>query len=62
MGLADRIGTLDPGKLADLAVFDIDMSSTADTLAAIIEAGSGRAIATILGGDIRFARDTAVTG
>ncbi|MGW1738301.1 amidohydrolase family protein [Nocardia sp. NPDC001965] len=56
MGLADRIGTLEPGKLADMAVVDIAGSTAADTLAAVVEAGAGRALATIISGEIRFDR------
>lgn len=57
MGLADRIGTLELGKLADMAVFDVDMTTAADTVAAIVESGQGRAIATIVAGETRYARD-----
>jgi len=57
MGLSDQIGVLEPGKLADIAVLDIDMPTAADTVAAVTESGEGRAVATIIAGEVRHARD-----
>lgn len=60
MGLQDRFGTLAAGKLADITVLGIDEPSAADTLAAVVESGEGSAEATIIDGEIRFARETAL--
>lgn len=62
MGLSDEIGTLEPGKLADITVLDIDAATAADTVAAVVEAGEGRAVATIIAGEVRYARDAARSG
>lgn len=59
MGLAvgpDRVGHLSVGARADLAVFDVATGSVPDTLAELVEAGAGRASATIIGGIIRAER------
>lgn len=60
MGLGDEFGTLTAGKLADITVLGIEESTAADTLAAIVEAGEGSAVATIIDGETRFER-TAVS-
>jgi cytosine/adenosine deaminase-related metal-dependent hydrolase len=57
MGLSGQIGVLEPGKLADMTVLDIDMPTAADTVAAVVEFGEGRAVATIIAGEVRHARD-----
>lgn len=60
MGLDHRFGTLETGKLADITVLGIEEASAADVLAAVVEAGEGSAEATIIDGEIRFARETAL--
>jgi cytosine/adenosine deaminase-related metal-dependent hydrolase len=62
MGLSDEIGALEPGKLADMTVLDVDMSTAADTVAAVVESGEGRAVATIIAGEVRHARDEERSG
>ncbi len=48
-----RIGHLQVGARADLAFFDVPAG--ADTLAELVEAGAGRAAATVIGGEVRWA-------
>lgn len=47
----DRTGYLAVGALADLAFFDVEPGS--DALVELVEAGAGRAAATVIGGDVR---------
>jgi cytosine/adenosine deaminase-related metal-dependent hydrolase len=56
MGLADRIGSLEPGRSADMAVIDVDASRAHDICAAIVEGGGGMTEATIVAGEVRFRR------
>jgi aminodeoxyfutalosine deaminase len=62
MGLSGEIGVLEPGKLADITVLDIDLPTAADTMAAVVESGEGRAVATIIAGETRYARDAQPSG
>ncbi|PZE81763.1 amidohydrolase family protein [Curtobacterium sp. MCBD17_032] len=58
MGLAvgpDRIGHLAVGARADLAVFDVDARTVPDALAELVEDGAGRAVATVVRGEVRTA-------
>ena len=60
-----RTGYLAVGALADLAFFDIPVASVEDTLAALVEHGTGRAAAaTVIAGRLRAASGeyTAQTG
>ncbi|WP_347876894.1 amidohydrolase family protein [Rathayibacter sp. PhB151] len=54
MGAAESFGTLVPGALADLAVLEVSGSSSDDVLAAVVEAGEGTALATIISGEVRW--------
>ncbi|WP_308197781.1 amidohydrolase family protein [Rathayibacter sp. VKM Ac-2926] len=54
MGAAESFGTLVPGALADLAVLSVSGSSSDDVLAAVVEAGEGTALATIISGEVRW--------
>ncbi|WP_244255904.1 amidohydrolase family protein [Rathayibacter sp. VKM Ac-2760] len=54
MGAAESFGTLVPGALADLAVLGVSGSSSDDVLAAVVEAGEGTALATIISGEVRW--------
>ncbi|NQX17148.1 amidohydrolase family protein [Rathayibacter sp. VKM Ac-2857] len=54
MGAAESFGTLVPGALADLAVLAVSGSSSDDVLAAVVEAGEGTALATIISGEVRW--------
>lgn len=56
LGMSHRIGTLEPGKLADFAVLEVDARRGRDVLATIVEAGEGSAIGTVIAGTIRFDR------
>ncbi|WP_307786075.1 amidohydrolase family protein [Rathayibacter sp. SD072] len=56
MGAADSFGALVPGALADLAVLDVSAATADDVVAAIVEAGEGTALATIISGEVRWAR------
>jgi 5-methylthioadenosine/S-adenosylhomocysteine deaminase len=60
LGLADEIGTLEPGKRADLAVVSLDGSSFLpweDPAAAVVLGGSPpRVAATLVDGEIRYER------
>lgn len=51
----DRIGQLAVGAWADLALFDIPVGSTEDTIEALVTAGENTAAATIVAGSVRFA-------
>ena len=60
LGLADEIGSLEPGKLADLAVVSLEGSPFLpweDPSAAVVLGGSPqRVAATLVGGEIRYER------
>ncbi|WP_328353604.1 amidohydrolase family protein [Mycobacterium sp. NBC_00419] len=56
LGMADRFGTLEPGRLADFTILGIDAHTGADALAEIVESGAGKTIATVIGGETRFSR------
>ena len=60
LGLADEIGTLDPGKRADLAVLSLEGSPFLpweDPAAAVVLGGSpGRVAATLVDGEVRYER------
>jgi cytosine/adenosine deaminase-related metal-dependent hydrolase len=49
----DRTGYLAVGALADLAFFDVPAGH--DAVAELVEAGAGRAVATVISGELRFA-------
>ncbi|WEO76315.1 amidohydrolase family protein [Cryobacterium sp. SO2] len=51
-----RIGSLDVGALADFAVLDTLAPTAHDVVAALVEAGDGHNLATIISGDIRWQR------
>ncbi|RLP79218.1 cytosine deaminase [Mycetocola lacteus] len=53
----DRIGQLVVGALADLAFFDIPVTTPAETLADLVEGGGGRVARTIIAGVERFRRE-----
>ncbi|WP_084128960.1 amidohydrolase family protein [Demequina sp. NBRC 110055] len=59
-----RTGYLAVGARADLAFFDVPVTSITDTLTTLAEAGDGHAAATIMGGRVRHAstRFTEQTG
>lgn len=48
LGLEDVVGTLESGKRADFAVFDVDSVGT------LVRAGAGSCLATVAGGMIRW--------
>ncbi|CAN5219192.1 amidohydrolase family protein [soil metagenome] len=50
---ATRAGHLAVGAMADLAFFDVSTAHVDDTLAELVEAGAGRAAATVIGGVLR---------
>ncbi|OOB92348.1 amidohydrolase family protein [Rathayibacter sp. VKM Ac-2630] len=56
MGAAESFGALVPGALADLAVLEVSAATADDLVAAIVEAGEGTALATIISGEVRWAR------
>ncbi len=60
LGLADEIGTLEPGKRADLAIVSLEGSPFLpweDPAAAVVLGGSpGRVAATLVGGEVRYER------
>jgi 5-methylthioadenosine/S-adenosylhomocysteine deaminase len=60
LGLADEIGSLEPGKHADLAVVSLEGSPFLpweDPAAAVVLGGSPqRVAATLVGGEIRYER------
>jgi imidazolonepropionase-like amidohydrolase len=49
----DRTGYLAVGALADLAFFDVP--SGPDAVVELVEAGAGRAAATVIAGELRHA-------
>ncbi|WP_306305792.1 amidohydrolase family protein [Microbacterium sp. B19] len=50
-----RTGYLAVGAVADLAFFDIDVAAADDMLEHLVVDGAGRAAATFIDGDVRFA-------
>lgn len=50
LGLDDVIGTLEPGKRADFAVFDVDSVSD------LVRNGAGTCVGTVAGGSVRCSR------
>jgi 5-methylthioadenosine/S-adenosylhomocysteine deaminase len=60
LGLADEVGTLEPGKQADLQVVSLEGSPFMpweDPAAAVVLGGApGRVAATLVGGEIRYER------
>ncbi len=54
-----RVGHLAVGATADLAVFDVDVHTVKDALAALAESGEGRTVATIIGGELRWNAEVA---
>lgn len=51
----ERIGHLAVGARADLSFFDIDSRTVVDGVAELAEAGTGRAIGTVIAGELRHA-------
>jgi 5-methylthioadenosine/S-adenosylhomocysteine deaminase len=60
LGLGDEVGTLDPGKQADLVVISFEGSPFVpweDPAAAVVLGGNpGRVAATLVGGEVRYER------
>ena len=60
LGLADEVGTLEPGKQADLVVVSLEGSPFLpweDAAAAVVLGGNpGRVAATLIGGEVRYER------
>ncbi|MFZ4892924.1 amidohydrolase family protein [Plantibacter sp. Mn2098] len=57
MGLdtgSHRLGALQPGALADFAVFDHEATTARDVLASLVEGGDGHVTTTIIAGDVRW--------
>jgi cytosine/adenosine deaminase-related metal-dependent hydrolase len=54
---ANRSGHLTVGAVADLAFFDVSVSSVQETLAELVETGGGMATATVVGGALRWTDD-----
>lgn len=52
LGLEDQLGSLVPGKRADLAVFDIDCSGDVETM--FVTTAAGRCSATFIAGELRY--------
>jgi aminodeoxyfutalosine deaminase len=52
-----RSGHLAVGALADLAFFDVAANRVPDALAELVEAGTGRAVATVIDGRLRWTGD-----
>jgi aminodeoxyfutalosine deaminase len=50
----ERFGVLEAGAIADLAVLDVDGDRADDVLAAVVESGEGRQLATIISGELRW--------
>lgn len=55
---SEAFGALVPGALADLAVLEVSAGTADDVTAAIVEAGEGSALATIISGEVRWQRQT----
>lgn len=62
VGLQDEVGSLEPGKRADLAVVDLAGSPFLpweDPAAAVVLGGSpGRVMTTVVGGEVRYEQNT----
>ena len=59
LGLDDQLGSLEPGKRADLAVFEVRSGGplTPDTAErALVRQGAGTCTMTIIGGELRWSR------
>ncbi|MEE8600972.1 amidohydrolase family protein [Euzebya tangerina] len=54
LGLADRLGSLQPGKRADLAVFYLPGVAAADAVTQIVRSGAGTCAATVVAGELRW--------
>jgi aminodeoxyfutalosine deaminase len=55
MGLEDQLGSLEVGKRADFAIFDLGPDAGASNIeAALVDEGAGRCVLTIIGGDERW--------
>lgn len=52
-----RLGVLEPGAMADIAVSEVTAASADDLIAALTEDGEGRNLATIIEGTIRWTHD-----
>jgi cytosine/adenosine deaminase-related metal-dependent hydrolase len=50
----DRSGYLAVGAVADLAFFDVAVSGVEDAQAELVEAGAGRAVASVIDGELRW--------
>jgi aminodeoxyfutalosine deaminase len=50
LGLSGRVGSLEAGKRADLAVFDVDPD---DAVRALVTGGAGRCVGVVAGGVVR---------
>lgn len=49
-----RLGALEAGALADLAVFDHEATTARDVLAGLVEGGDGHVTATFIAGELRW--------
>jgi 5-methylthioadenosine/S-adenosylhomocysteine deaminase len=62
LGLADEVGSLEPGKQADLAVVSLEGSPYVpweDPAAAVVMSGSAsRVLLTLVGGEVRYEAET----
>ncbi|WP_206446485.1 amidohydrolase family protein [Agrococcus sp. KRD186] len=52
-----RVGQLAVGAMADLAFFDIPVTTQENTLAHLVEAGAGTCARTVIAGELRFERE-----
>jgi cytosine/adenosine deaminase-related metal-dependent hydrolase len=55
---SEAFGALVAGSLADLAVLEVSAETADDVTAAIVEAGEGSALATIISGEVRWQKQT----
>jgi cytosine/adenosine deaminase-related metal-dependent hydrolase len=53
LGLEAAVGTLEVGKRADLAIFDVDRSLDGAERS-LVEDGAGQCVGTLVGGDVRW--------
>ncbi len=62
LGLGDEVGTLEPGKLADLAIVSLEETPFVpweDPATAVVLGGSPeRVVATVVDGEVRYERET----
>lgn len=49
-----RVGQLAVGAVADLAFFDVPARVVPDAFAELVEAGEGKSVATVIGGELRW--------